>query len=482
MKRILYWFCFLMTQFVFAQDYYIEIPRNRIAQNQAFEIKVSSKKGRISSRLQFPDIPNFKKANQSNHQFTSIVNGQMSQVFSISQSYIPSKQGTFTLSPFDMIINGYKVHSNGTKIVVTKPIQKRRRSVFDIFDDPNDPYFSRSQPVEYVEVKDEALFAVTSSQKSAYVGEGVHIEAAFYIPLDNKAKFAWTEVEKQMREIRTQLIPKNCWHEVVEINDLEGKQVKIKGKPHQKHTLFEAVIFPYQLEDIKLPSLPLKMIKYKQASRPAWGQRNNQQDHKTFYSAPKTIKIKDLPPHPLKEKVAVGSFYLNEKLANNGLIQTNESVKYEFKVRGVGNINAIEKPMTPEDELLTFFEPTIEQSISLKNRQLRGEKKFEYFFVPQEPGEYDLGNYVQWVFFNPRSEKYDTLRSQKLIKVEGESMKNTTIENTDLGDFYDNIPLEKNELQPLNKKDPWKWFTNISIFIMLVIVVTLMIKKKKEHE
>ena len=209
-----------------------------------------------------------------------------------------------------------------------------------------------------------------------------------------------------------------------------------------------------------------------------------QQDFKTFYSQQRTVKIKDLPPHPLKDQVAVGNFYLHEKLYNKNdkALQTNESIKYEFRIRGEGNFNALEAPIIPPNSDLTFFEPTSTQKIQLENNQLKGEKKFEYFIIPQEPGEYDLSKYVEWVFFNPRTEVYDTLSSEKIIQVEGESMKNSTIENTDLGNFYDRITLENNQLQNLETQDNFKWFANVSIFLMLVIVVTLSLKKNKKHE
>ena len=61
-------------------------------------------------------------------------------------------------------------------------------------------------------------------------------------------------------------------------------------------------------------------------------------------------------------------------------------------------------------------------------------------------------------------------------------MKNASIENTDLGNFYDRIDLENNNLETFEKQDSFKWFANISIFLMLVIVVTLSLKKNKKHE
>ena len=89
---------------------------------------------------------------------------------------------------------------------------------------------------------------------------------------------------------------------------------------------------------------------------------------------------------------------------------------------------------------------------------------------------------MQWIFFNPRSEKYDTLRSDKIIRVEGENMSNANIDNSDLGNFYSQIDLANNELISIEENNLLKWLANISIFLMLVIIVTLTFKKQKKHE
>lgn len=61
-------------------------------------------------------------------------------------------------------------------------------------------------------------------------------------------------------------------------------------------------------------------------------------------------------------------------------------------------------------------------------------------------------------------------------------MKNKNIENADLGNFYDQITYADNTLSNLEENNTWKWLANISIFFMLVIVVTFGIKKQKKDE
>jgi hypothetical protein len=97
--------------------------------------------------------------------------------------------------------------------------------------------------------------------------------------------------------------------------------------------------------------------------------------------------------------------------------------------------------------------------------------------IPKEPGKYDLGDYFQWVYFNPIERKYDTLRSKQVVTVQGESKKNQSIESSDMGGFYDNIDTVSNELQT-HKSSGWiQWGANIFAVLMVGLSIYLISRK-----
>ena len=106
-----------------------------------------------------------------------------------------------------------------------------------------------------------------------------------------------------------------------------------------------------------------------------------------------------------------------------------------------------------------------------------GEKSFSYYAIPKEPGEYNLGDYFSWIYFDPRKEQYDTLRSDIKINVSGESFKNTYISSNDLGSFYNNIPFEDNTLISLNSKGYINLVVNVLILFMVVVTAIFMFKE-----
>ena len=71
----------------------------------------------------------------------------------------------------------------------------------------------------------------------------------------------------------------------------------------------------------------------------------------------KTITVVDLPPHPLKDQVAVGDYELEEYASTNNL-KTGQSFNYEFKIVGEGNISGIDAPTPLESDVFDFILPT----------------------------------------------------------------------------------------------------------------------------
>ena len=88
-----------------------------------------------------------------------------------------------------------------------------------------------------------------------------------------------------------------------------------------------------------------------------------------------------------------------------------------------------------------------------------------------------MKDYFSWVYFNPQTEKYDTLKSDLILKVNGESRKNQYIASTDLGDFYDKIKTADNELSSLGT-DSWiNWTINIFIISMMGLTLFILLRK-----
>lgn len=477
-KTIVSWYgCFLMMFFslsVSAQEKSIEIGNTEVALNQYFQITLKVENERLQGYSPFPDLEGFVKRGTSSSSSTSFVNGRMSSSQSIIQNYQPTKEGTFTVPDFTMTINGEKVSVGGFTIKVGAPAQQQRTQ--DPFASPFDRLRNNNQPTEFVDVDADAFLALTTDKKEIYVGEGFTTTLAFYVAESNRADMRFYDLGNQITEIIKQIKPANCWEENFNIDNIQGEPTTINNRAYTQYKVYQAAYYPLNTDEIKFPSVGLKLIKYKVAKNPSFFGRNRQEDFETFYSKPKTVKIKDLPPHPLKEQVAVGDYRLAEKI-NSLNLKTGESFNYTFNIIGEGNISAIEEPKVKKNDHFDFYAPNVKQDVNRSGGKVRGTKSFNYFGIPNEPGTYELGDFFQWVFFNPDKVAYDTLRSEQVLFVSGESRKNEYIMSNDMGSFYDTIEFKENTLSGLDESSWMRIFANIFIVAMVVLTALLFIRK-----
>jgi BatD DUF11 like domain len=465
----------LFPNFSFSQNLQIILGPDEIGENQAWTITVTANNESLKSYDNFPDIDGFRKRGTSTQSQTSIVNGQISSSQSIVMTYMPAQQGTFTLPAFKMKINGQSISSPGKKIKVGPPVQVRSTDPFRSFFD-RDPAGGAGGETEFVDVKEDALLALSTSKDEVYVGEGFTTTLSFLVADNNRAPMQFYELGKQLSDILKKLKPSNCWEENFNIENIEGEAIDINGKGYTQYKIYQATYYPLNAEEVKFPSVGLEMIKFKVAKNPSFFGQNRKEDFKTFYSKAKTVKVKELPPHPMKDAVAIGVYRLDERIGATDL-ETGQSVGYEFNIFGEGNISSVEKPAIKKDNTFEFYEPNIKQSINRENGRVTGTKSFSYFMIPKEPGTYHLGDYFQWVFFNPTSKKYDTLRSNQQVNVIGESQRNQEIESTDVGSFYDRMGTTDNTLQSSFTSDWIKMGLNIFILLMLGVSAYLVFKK-----
>ncbi len=465
------------VQFVHAQTIQVMLGPEEIGENQAWTITVSINNDRLKSYDNFPEIDGFRKRGTSSSSQTSIVNGQVSSSQSIIMTYMPTQQGTFTIPSFKMKVNDQSISVLGKKVKVGQAVQTRSQDPYkSLFDrDPMNDFFGRSE-TEFVDVKEDALLALTTSKDEVYIGEGFTSTLSFLVADNNRAPMQFHELGKQLADILKKLRPSTCWEENFNIENIEGEPIQINGKGYTQYKIYQGTFYPLNNQPITFPSIGLEMIKFKVAKNPSFFGQNRQEDFKTFFSKSKTIMVKELPPHPLKDAVVVGNYKLEERLNSNQL-ETGQSVGYEFNIYGEGNISSIEKPKLKKDNVFEFYEPNVKQSINRETGRVTGTKSFSYFMIPKEPGTYNLEDYFQWIFFNPTLKKYDTLKSNQIVTVTGESQRNQAIESSDAGSFYDRINTADNSLYSNSWNDGLKLAVNIFILLMLGASAYLVFKK-----
>jgi hypothetical protein len=478
-RQLLLIFCLalLAGHQAFGQEVKVDLGPDQIGINETFTIKVTLSNEKIKSYDQFPEIQGFQKQGISQSSSMNIINGQMSSSNSIIQYYKPTRKGQFTLGKFSVLINGQAYSSPGKRITVADAAASASGGGGNNYD-PFADFFGRSNELpEFVEIADDAFFSVGIDKSEIYAGEGFTMDISFFMSEQNQAPFQFYEAGKQLDVILKKLKPANAWEENFSITTIEPETVELNGKRWVKFKVFESTFFPFSEGKIEIPRVPWEMIKYKVAKNPSLFGANRQEDFKTFYSAPRVITVKPLPPHPLKSEVAVGVFQLRENITTLNA-KTGEGFAYNFGIAGVGNINSLVAPKRLPGANLNAFDPNVRQQINRGYGRVSGIKEFDYFITLNEAGEYPLDQYFSWIYFDPEREVYDTLKPQALIKVTGESKVNEALSGQRLGGIYDKIATESNQF--LNQRYKYYFTTTINVLLLgaLILLAVIIIRKK----
>lgn len=451
-NRFLFFVLSLILAFpAFSQDVQITTGPEEIGENQTWTITITVKNDRLKTYDKFPEIKGLRRRGTSMHNSTSVINGQVSSTQSIIMNYTPEKQGTIQVPAFRMQVNG-KEYSVAAKKIKVGPAVQQRDPFSAFFDRQNDGF---RQETEYIDLKADAFLDLTTDKKEIYRGEGVNVMLAFYVAESNEAPMNFYKISEQLSDILKVLKPANCWEENFNLETIQSESIEIKGKRYQRFIMYQATFFPFKAEPIRFPSVELEMIQYKVAKNPSFYGQNKKEDFKKFASREKIIRVKELPPHPLREKVSIGSFELEERIPSTAL-ETAKSTTYEFTVRGEGNISAITAPVVPVQSEIEFYDPSTQQEVITDRGLVTGSKSFKYFIIPQQPGTFPLSKYIHWVYFDPRKNRYDSLKPRVALTVTGDSKTDHSISSNDAGGFYDEYADADNNLRRIHS-GPSTW-------------------------
>lgn len=468
---------FLFVGNLSAQQVDVELGPDQIGLNETFIIKINVSNDKIKTYDQFPDIPSFQKQGISQSSSMNVINGQVTSSNSIIQYYKPTRKGNFVLPAFSIAINGQSFDFEGKRITVTDPVSSQGGSRSGGLFDPFSDFFGRTEEEpEYIELDDEAFFSVTVDKEEVYAREGFTIALAFYMSESNQAPFNFYKPGEQLDDVLKKVKPTQAWEENYNITNIEPEQVTINGKRWVRYKVYEATFFPFSEGTIEIPSIPWEMIKYRVARNPSFFGASRQEDFKTFYSSPKTITIKPLPSHPLRNEVAVGQFQIRENI-NQLEVETGEGFNYNFGISGVGNINAISPPQLISGANLNTFDPNVRQQINRGYGRVSGIKEYSYYLTINEPGEVNLANHFEWIYFDPEQAAYDTLKPTARILVAGESKTNQAISNQRLGGIYDRISMEDNEFSNEQYKYYFGTAINVLLLVSLILLAIIILRK-----
>lgn len=488
-KAVPFKYCYLILLGLFllvlhpskAQEVTVKLGSSTVNIADKFSITLQSKGIPLEQYGSFPEIAGFSKYDISSNTFTQNIDGENTTIYSFIQLYTPLKPGIFTIPPFKVKANGKTISHPGGQVTVTDednniPEQDAQPSSTDV------PLPPISGPIiddiANLDPKGAVFFALSTDKKEVFVREGFTATLALYVADNNTQELDFYNVAEQLQAIAQLLKPSNCWEENFGITEIQEIPVKIKGRKYSQFKIYQATYYPLNTDPVTFPAVGLKMLTNTQALAI---DESNPRNFKVYNAQGLTVKVRDIPEHPLKGSVSVGQFRLEEFL-NRTKLQTGKSFTYKFSIRGEGNISAINAPEIPPGLPFDIFRPNDTQNIFRSVGRVTGERTFSYNIIPQEAGKFNLSDGFYWVFFNTATRKYDTLTSKYTVRVSGESQEPTDIFGGTADPFYADMKERNNTLKRLDRNRIWKEYANWTIaglFLVFVVVFFVDFKKGK---
>lgn len=467
-------------QDAWGQKVIITLGPGSIGSNEFYTIILTAQDQSLDEYSNFPNIPGFDKAGTSSSSSMRNINGNISNETSIIQNYMPTKEGTFLLPAFTMKVNGAQIKSPGATIKVGPPQEQKAKDPYgaDPFAyDPFEDFIAGGRKQDFQDVKADAFLSIRTDKKEIYAGEGINVTLSFLVADENRAELDFYDLGTQLANIVKQMKPSNCWEENFGIEEIIPRKVQIGKKRYTEYPIYQATLFPLVARSFTIPSMKLNMVSYKVSGNSTFFGAQRKQEIKPFYSKELEIKVKDLPPHPMKGQVSVGRFSLSENLAKRKTA-INQGVGFEMTIKGEGNITYILEPSVIKSELGDIYPPNTRQTIQRAGGRVTGEKVFSYLIVPKEQGSIHLRNSFLWVYFNTEKARYDTLRpAGDLFVVKGKA-KNAGNSATSEDSFYSLIDRADHAiLGERSKNKQLVLWVNIALGLMASVTLWLSFRR-----
>ena len=132
-----------------------------------------------------------------------------------------------------------------------------------------------------------------------------------------------------------------------------------------------------------------------------------------------TLEVKSLPENgkPASFAGAVGNFNFKSEIDKTEL-STNEAFTLTLTVSGTGNVELLQMPAPVFPPDFEVYDPKVTTSVNPTSNGLSGTKKAEFLVIPRRAGSFTIPA-VEFSYFNPANETYQTLQSEPYeIKVE----------------------------------------------------------------
>lgn len=396
------------------------------------------------------------------------VNGKSSS--SSSQEYTlmyrADKAGTYTIPPATIEAEGKKYTTSSLTIEILPPdknSQQNGQSQGVRVDDIDSQ--SASKPVN----ANDLFIRISMSKQKVYEQEAVVCTIKLF-------------TKYQISQFMTTLQPSFDGFLIEEL-PLEPSLNNVEhynGQNYMVAELKKCILFPQKSGKLTITSgnYDVTAVQYEQV-RSLFGIIRQPVERKLkVKSNSATVNILPLPsPKPTSFSGAVGKFKVNTEVKSKNF-KTYEAATYSYTISGSGNIKYLKAPEINFPSQFDVYDPQNDVNAKVSGQSVSGSNKFEYTFIPQYVGDYEIPAST-FTYFDPASAKYVNIEVPatpisvaKGIAVSSDAVISNDLElkNKDILHIKtSNLKLKKEHKLYLNSFIYWLWY-----ILPLIAVLGLM--------
>ena len=336
---------------------------------------------------------------------TSFVNGKRTSSFTLTYTYtlIANQEGTFTIPPATIKVDGEQYTSNGVRISVLPPDQPANTSAAS--QPRNNNTNATSQPRENSNVTEGNIFMRTLVSKTK-----VHEQEA--ILLSYKLYFAGVDVAQLTNNTRLPEF-KGFLKQELEMGEIQTELEHYNGRNYQTAVLYRTLLFPQRSGDITIDPAQfeaLLRVQNRAQVRSIFDDFFNSYTTatKALTSPGVTIHVSALPAgKPRGFSGGVGQFNISSAISSTDL-QANEAVTLTLTIQGAGNMKLLKTPAVDWPEGFEVYDPKVTNNFRNSTSGVSGTKTIEYLAIPRAGGTYTIPP-IPFSYYDTQADDYKTL-------------------------------------------------------------------------
>lgn len=322
------------------------------------------------------------------------------QTIEITYVYIADKEGTVTVPPVSINIEGKKLTARGTTFKVLPPESRPSQPSAPAPSGSASPYGQQPQAPSVNVSPNDFLVRVSFSKTHVYEMEAVIASIKIYtkhnfdvptvLEQPEFEGFLAEELEPSQRVSRESLNGQIYYA-------IEIKRSLLYAQNPGKHTITAG---RYDVPVIVRVPVSLGFYTtYREEERRITTPRQTA-----------TLDVTALPePKPAGFTSAVGRFKVSTDIKPNAeLLRTNEASTYVYTVSGTGNIKFLTRPEIEFPGTFDAYTPKTDIDARISGADMTGTFTIEYPIVPQETGKFQIGG-QPFAYFDPSDGKYHEL-------------------------------------------------------------------------